>query len=116
MTDFEFCSNIRSITNILPLHAHNLVGNMIDIIVHEIACQCSEYTNGKLEKLDFELPYVGHMSANIVDGAVCDIKITPNDELQEKLNKATSNFESPLINKASDIVGNKMLEKYKSLL
>ena len=116
MTDFEFCSNIRSITNILPLHAHNLVGNMVDIIIHEIACQCSEYTDGKLEELEFDLPYIGHMKANIVDGVVCDIKVTPNDALQEKLNKAVSEFESPLIEKSINIVGNKMLEKYKSLL
>lgn len=75
----------------------------------------SERTDGKLNHIDIELPYIGLLNADVDDnGYFYNIKLELCNELSEKFKKAITDFESPLISNACDALGKIMSEKYKS--
>lgn len=116
ITKKEMCNNLKCITGLNANQVDSFINNVINVVVHSVVDDVSECTDGKLKHLDIEIPYIGILNADVDDsGYMCNITLELEKELAEKFKNAIVNLESPLIEMASNSIGRRMSEKYKSL-
>lgn len=116
MTKREMCNNLKCLTGLNANQVDSFMKNIINVVVHSVVDTVAENTDGKLKHLDIEIPYVGIFNADVDDdGYLRNITLDLYNDLAEKMRDAVTNLESPIISIASDTIGNRMAEKYKSL-
>ena len=116
MTKKEMCNNLKCLTGLNTNQVDELINTTINVVIHSVVDYVSERTDGKLKHIDIEIPYIGILNADITDdGYLYNISLSINDDLSEKFKNAIVNLESPLIEMASNSIGRRMVEKYKSL-
>lgn len=112
----DVTNGVNKITNLGVKNVNGLFEMIRGVIVHEVACQACEKTDGKLTDTDIYIPCIGVLTAKFGKKDQVTYSFKPDKTFADSLNKAVTTGESELLKKAESSMIEKIRERYESLL
>jgi len=112
----EVCEDLKDICNLTEKQIRNFLELIIADLLHNIAMQSADKTDGKTESLDVEIPKIGCLHLKFKNGMICETNITLERCFKKSVERAVNELHSPLMELANAKVVDRIRAKYNSLL
>lgn len=110
------CENIKSISGMPVYLSENFIKLIVNSILHNIMVENCESTDGKEKIIKTYIPYIGELNITMCGNNIANTEIKLNNWFKKFAVNAVNDFESPLMNSVSDIMVERIKEKYTAFL
>jgi hypothetical protein len=116
MDERKLATEVGKLTNLSPSLTEHVMYLIFTCILHDIACQSLDNSDGKLKSVNINIPYVCDMILSVNNEEVSIESCTFKKDFIKKLNEAVNDGHSCL----EDIIKEKLISRinnnYRSLI